>query len=130
MGVGDYQGATFWDSILGFTGLPGVTGGRTTDRFLCQDPGVSTPGGLAFGFAASYSEGCFVHQTYDPAFWMGHSYFALQTDGSTAAPVHTGDWVTMATGFKDPGTAPEPGSIALVGLALAAGAAGLKRRKA
>ena len=123
LGVGDYQGDPFWDSILGFVGLPGVTDGRASDPFLCNDPGKSTPGGLAFGFNPSYTEGCFVHQTYDPAFWMGKGYFALQT-----APTHSDEFVTMATGFANP--APEPGSIALVGLALAAGAAGLKRRKA
>ena len=130
LGVGDYSGNGFWDSILGFTGGPGVTTG--VGGVICEDPGVSTPGGLAFGFNASYSETCFIHQTYNPAFWMGKSYFALQTSGSHGAPTggpdNFGDWVTMATGFANP--APEPGSIALVGLALAAGAAGLKRRKA
>ena len=125
LGVGDYAGDGFWDSILGFTGGPGVTTG--VGGVICEDPGVSTPGGLAFGFNASYSESCFVHQTYNPAFWAAKGYFALQTDGAPGSRFN-GDWVTMATGFANP--APEPGSIALVGLALAAGAAGLKRRKA
>lgn len=125
LGVGDYAGDSFWDSILGFTGGPGVTTG--VGGVICEDPGVSTPGGLAFGFNASYSEGCFIHQTYSPAFWAAKGYFALQTDGASGSGFN-GDWVTMATGFVNP--APEPGSIALVGLALAAGAAGLKRRKA
>ena len=125
LGVGDYAGDGFWDSILGFTGGPGVTTG--VGGAICEDPGVSTPGGLLFGFNASYTEGCFVHQTYNPAFWAAKGYFALQTDGAPGSSFN-GDWVTMATGFANP--APEPGSIALVGLALAAGAAGLKRRKA
>ena len=125
LGVGDYSGDGFWDSILGFTGGPGVTTG--VGGAICEDPGVSTPGGLLFGFNASYTEGCFVHQAYNPAFWAAKGYFALQTDGAVGSSFN-GDWVTMATGFANP--APEPGSIALVGLALAAGAAGLKRRKA
>ena len=125
LGVGDYSGDGFWDSILGFTGGPGVTTG--VGGAVCEDPGVSTLGGLAFGFNASYTEGCFVHQTYNPAFWAAKGYFALQTDGQPGSAFN-GDWVTIATGFTNP--APEPGSIALVGLALAAGAAGLKRRKA
>lgn len=113
LGVGDYMGHTFWDSILGFTGLPGVT---TPGGFgiTCLDPGVSTPGGLAFGFAASYSEGCFTHQTYDPAFWASKGYFALQYDGSGETAEH---WVTMATGFTDP-SIPEPSSILLAALGL------------
>lgn len=117
LGVGNYQGNTFWDSILGFTGLTGVTSGA--GGILCEDPGVSTASGLAFGFDASYSEGCFVHQTYDPTFWASKGYFALQTDG--AATSRNGDWVTMATGFVEPGTGgsvPEPGSIALLGIGL------------
>ena len=78
LGVGNYWGDSYWDGILGFTGAPGVTSGEGIT--LCEDPGVSTASGLAFGFAPSYSESCFVHQTYDPAFWMAKGYFALQTD--------------------------------------------------
>lgn len=122
--VGDFQGIPFWDSILGFTALPGVS----TVGPTCVDPGVSTASGLAFGFAPSYTEGCFVHQTYDPAFWMGKGYFALQTTpGVRVAGVD--QWVTMATGFVDPGAVPEPATLLLVGAGII-GASVARRRKA
>jgi hypothetical protein len=71
--------------------------------------------------------GCFQHQTYDPAYWAGEGYFALQIAGPGAEKA--GDWVTMASGFKNPDpTIPEPGTLALAGLALA-GLASLRRRK-
>ncbi|MBL8698664.1 MAG: PEP-CTERM sorting domain-containing protein [Alphaproteobacteria bacterium] len=127
LGIGNFQGNDFWDPVLGFDAFPGVTSGTDV---LCEDPGVSTAGGLAFGFNASYTEGCFVHQTYDPAFWAGKGYFALQTNGADT-PLN-GDWVTMATGFVDPGDptgVPEPATLVLFGAAALAGA-GLARRKA
>jgi hypothetical protein len=109
--IEDYQGDAAWDSILG---IP-VGGGAASiiDFVTCIDPGVSTASGIAFGFAPSYTEGCFVHQSYRSAFWASQGYFALQTKTDPLA------WVTMAKGFRDPGsTVPEPASMALVGLAL------------
>ncbi len=130
LGIGNYQGDIYWDAALGFTGATGVTSGPVGgDGVLCEDPGVSTAGGLAFGFDPSYTEGCFVHQTYDPDYFASKGYFALQTDGSDGGG-HFGDWVTMATGFVDPGhPVPEPTSIALIAIALL-GFAATRRSKA
>lgn len=119
LAIGDYQGHSFWDAALGFVGAPGVAVAGP----ICVDPGISTASGLAFGFDPTYTEGCFVHQEYDPAFWTAQGYFALQV-----AP--DGNFVTMARGFRDPGTpVPEPASIALFGLAfMLAGAARARQR--
>lgn len=117
LAVEDYQGAALWDLALGFSGAAGVLNTLTG-----IDPGVSTASGIAFGFSPTYSEGYFVHQTYDPAFWTAQGYFALQRAGTA-----DGAFATMASGFQEPGTVPEPGTMALIGLGVMGFAA--SRRK-
>lgn len=111
--IEDYQGNAAWDSILGIPAGSGAT--SVVDSLTCIDPGVSTAAGLAFGFEPSYTEGCFVHQSYTGSFWASQGYFALQTKTDETK------WVTMASGFREPGTSdvPEPATLALVGLAIA-----------
>ena len=78
--IENYQGAAIWDSILNIA-VTSVAAKVAVGAVAaaCIDPGTSTASGIAFGFLPSYSEGCFVHQTYVNSFWTGEGFFALQT---------------------------------------------------
>ena len=128
--VEDYQGLAAWDPILGIapgSGASSVTAGAPFAT--CIDPGVSTAAGIAFGFKPSYTEGCFVHQMYDPTFWASKGFFALQVSGAAGSGGHVGDFVTMASGFIEPGKVPEPASLLLLGSGIAGLVARRRRQK-
>jgi hypothetical protein len=84
LAIEDYQGSTTWDPVLHFPGAPGVLAGLGHDLNLdhpCINPAYSTDAAVRLGFLLSYTEadGCFGHQVYDPGFWSGHGFAALQT---------------------------------------------------
>ncbi len=126
--VEDYQGAAAWNPIIGLdVPASAITSGGMATGPGCYDPGVSTANGLLYGFAPSYSLGCFQHQTYDPTYWAAAGYFAFQVSGSSFKP---GDWITMATGFTEPSKeVPEPASVTLLLLGLSMTTVAVYRKK-
>lgn len=99
LAVENFQGASTWDSILGFTSASGVIYGAPSPGGT--DPGVSTLAGVAAGFTGNsagpnrYVEGSFVHQAYSDSFFASQGFTSL-IDASSLA---SGSGVLLAKGL-------------------------------
>jgi hypothetical protein len=97
--IEDFQGASAWDSILGFTSAPGVITGT---GITCSDPGVSTAAGVAAGFTGNsagtntYVDSCFIHEVYSDSFFAAQGFTSL-IDG---ANFPSGTGVVLTRGLK------------------------------
>jgi len=93
--IEDFQGASAWDSILGFSSASGITLGLG-----CSDPSVSTAAGIAAGFTGNgagpntYVDGCFIHQAYNNAFFASQGFTSL----IDAANFPSGSGVVLVNG--------------------------------
>lgn len=109
--IENFQGASAWDSILGFSSAPGVTFGAFFP--ICSDPAVSTAAGVAAGFTGNfagpntYVDFCFIHQAYSDSFFAAQGFTSLM-DGSN---LPSGSGVVLEKGSAG-GTVSTPGSVA------------------
>jgi hypothetical protein len=106
--IENFQGASPWDSILGFPSAPGVIYGTPFPG--CSDPGVSTVAGVTAGFIGDaagpnrYVDSCFVHEAYSDSFFSSHGFTSL----IDAASLASGSGVLLEQGGLTPSTVATP----------------------
>lgn len=134
--IGNYTGGAAWDFAVGTTGggnahVQGFGGGQTGGS-TCSDGERVTAAGLANGFTQPPTIGCWTHQAYDQAGFFAPLGFSLSF--FDAGPAYSAGFSSLLSNGRTVtggggGTVPEPGTLALVGLAIVA-ASFTRRRKA
>ncbi len=132
--IGDYEGNSGWDFLTGGSGnnafVAGFAGGLSGPG--CTDGETVTAEGTSNGFTQPPAIGCWTHQAmvnshfatlgFTKSFFDADPQFALDNPGMGSFSSLLSNGVTLSH-------VPEPGSVALIGLAIA-GFAASRRRKA
>ena len=132
--IEDYEGAAGWDFLTGGSGnsafVAGVGGALTGPG--CTDGETVTAEGSSNGFTQPPPIGCWTHQamvySHFAALGFTKSFFDADPAFAAANP-GMGDFSSLLSNGVTLSHTPEPGSIALIGLAIA-GFAATRRRKA
>lgn len=121
--IGNYEGSAGWDFLVGgsghadfVAGIGGALGGPG-----CTDGETVTAEGLANGFTQPPAIGCWTHQAYSldhfTALGFTHNFFDADPGFAAANPGFGAFASLLSTGVTLSHT-PEPGTLALIGVAL------------